>query len=50
VTQDDKGNVWAVYTDFQWIAQRHRIRDRDAQFAMANKVVASMTPSVAPLG
>ena len=22
-TQDEKGDVWAVYTDFQWIAQRH---------------------------
>lgn len=46
VTQDESGNVWAVYTDFQWIAQRHRITDREPQFAMANKVVASITPSV----
>lgn len=48
VTQDERGTVWAVYTDFQWIAQRHRISDRDPQFAMANKVVASITSSVAP--
>ncbi|MFM9846255.1 MAG: DUF302 domain-containing protein [Hyphomicrobiaceae bacterium] len=48
VTQDERGAVWAVYTDFQWIAQRHGIRDRDPQFAMANKVVASITSSVAP--
>ena len=46
VTQDDAGGVWAVYTDFQWIAQRHRIADRQPQFAMANKVVASITSSV----
>lgn len=46
VTQDETGRVWAVYTDFQWIAERHRIRDRDAQFAMANKVVASITSSI----
>lgn len=47
VTQDESGRVWAVYTDFQWIAQRHRITDREPQFAMANKVVASITSSVA---
>lgn len=39
VTQDQTGDVWAVFTDFQWIAQRHKITDRDPQFAMANRVV-----------
>ncbi|HEU0204597.1 MAG TPA: DUF302 domain-containing protein [Burkholderiaceae bacterium] len=47
VQQDDAGNVWAVYTDFGWIARRHGIKDRDAQFAMASKVIASITSSVA---
>lgn len=46
VTLDEKGDVWAVYTDFQWIAQRHGITDRDAQFKMASNVVASITSSV----
>src|SRR5262245_53071668 len=30
VNQDDAGQVWAVYTDFGWIARRHGIKDRDA--------------------
>ena len=46
VTQDDNGDVWAVYTDFQWIAQRHGITDRDPQFAMATAVVKSITSSI----
>src|SRR5690348_14132672 len=25
LTQDDNGEVWAVWTDFDWIARRHRI-------------------------
>jgi uncharacterized protein (DUF302 family) len=48
VTQDDKGQVWAVYTDFAWIARRHRIKDRGPQFKMASEVIASITSSVAP--
>jgi uncharacterized protein (DUF302 family) len=47
VTQDDQGRVWAVYTDFAWIAQRHHITDRDAQFKMASEVIGSITSSVA---
>lgn len=47
VTQDDDGTVWAAYTDFAWIAQRHRITDRGAQFKMATKVVRSITSTVA---
>jgi uncharacterized protein (DUF302 family) len=46
VTQDDAGQVWAVYTDFDWIARRHHITDRDAQFKMASEVIASITSSV----
>lgn len=47
VNQDDKGQVWAVYTDFGWIARRHNITDRNAQFTMASEVIASITSSVA---
>ena len=28
VLQDEAGVVWAAYTDFAWIARRHRIGDR----------------------
>ena len=48
VTQEDDGSVWAVYTDFHWIAKRHGIGDREAQFNMAMRVVASITSSVTP--
>ncbi len=46
VQQDADGQVWAIYTDFAWIARRHGITDRDAQFAMATKVIGSITSSV----
>ena len=46
VTQDDKGDVWAVYTDFQWIADRHGIKNREAQFRMATSVVESITSTL----
>ena len=46
LTQDDNGDVWAVWTDFDWIARRHNIRDRDAQFKMATKVVKSITATI----
>ena len=47
VRQDAGGQVWAVYTDFGWIAKRHGITDREAQFKMASDVIASITSSVA---
>ena len=47
LTQDDNGDVWAVWTDFGWIAKRHNIRDRAAQFEMASKVVGSITSTIA---
>jgi uncharacterized protein (DUF302 family) len=47
VTQEDDGSVWTVYSDFGWIARRHGIRNRDAQFKMASQVIASITSSVA---
>jgi uncharacterized protein (DUF302 family) len=47
ITQDDQGQVWAVYTDFKWIAARHGIRDRDEQFGTATGVIRSITSSIA---
>ena len=47
VTQDDKGQVWAAYTDFDWIKRRHGIENRDDAFKMASSVIASITSSVA---
>ncbi len=47
VTKDAGGQVWAVYTDFGWIARRHGITDRDPQFKMASEVIGSITSSVA---
>jgi uncharacterized protein (DUF302 family) len=47
LTQDDNGDVWAVWTDFEWIARRHNIRDRAAQFKMATAVVGSITSTIA---
>jgi uncharacterized protein (DUF302 family) len=47
VTEDANGAVWTVYTDFNWIARRHGISNRDAQFRMASEVIKSITGSVA---
>ena len=47
VSQDSQGQVWAIYTDFGWIAHRHGISDREAQFKMASDVIGSITSSVA---
>ena len=47
VQQDERGDVWAVYTDFLWIARRHRVEEADqAPFKMASGVIASITSSV----
>lgn len=46
ITQDERGTVWAAYTDFAWIAQRHRITDRAPQFKMATEVVRSITSTI----
>ncbi len=46
LTQDDNGDVWAVWTDFGWIAKRHNITDRGAQFEMATKVIGSITSTI----
>lgn len=46
VREDADGKVWAVYTDFGWIAQRHHISDRKEQFAKATSVVESITSTI----
>lgn len=46
VFEDAQGQVWAVYNDFSYIAQRHGITDRDAQFKMASEVIGSITATV----
>jgi uncharacterized protein (DUF302 family) len=46
VIQDERGDVYAAYTDFDWIAQRYGIRNRKEQFATANNVIASITSSL----
>jgi uncharacterized protein (DUF302 family) len=46
VVQDNAGDVWAIYTDFEWIARRHNITVRDAQFRMAAEVIASITSAI----
>lgn len=46
ISQDDNGEVWAAYTDFAWIARRHGIANRPAEFAMATTVIESITASV----
>ena len=47
VQQDAQGNVWAIYTDFGWIARRHGITGEAAKpFDMASGVIASITSSV----
>jgi uncharacterized protein (DUF302 family) len=46
VFENEKGEVWAAYTDFDWIARRHGIENRKDQFKMASTVIASITSSV----
>ncbi len=49
VQQDDKGDVWAVYTDFGWIARRHGIAGEAAKpFQAASGVISSITSSIQP--
>jgi len=42
VTQADDGTVWIAWTDFRFIADRYRIKDRPAQLKMASEVAASI--------
>ena len=45
VTEDQAGQVWVAYTDFSYIARRHHISNRDADFKMASEVAASIAAS-----
>ena len=47
VYRDAQGAVWVAWTDFDWIARRHGVTSRDAQFHMASQVAASIAASVA---
>ncbi|MGZ5913621.1 MAG: DUF302 domain-containing protein [Reyranella sp.] len=47
VYRDATGAVWVAYSDFEWIARRHGVTSRDAQFHMASQVAASIASSVA---
>lgn len=46
VSEDETGAVWTIYNDFQYIARRHGITDRDAAFDKASEVIASITSSI----
>ena len=46
VFENEKGEVWTAYTDFDWIARRHGIKNRSDQFKMASTVITSITSSV----
>ena len=47
VFEDEKGVVWAAYTDFAYIARRHQIKGMDNEaFQKASGVIASITSSV----
>ena len=46
VYENEKGEVWTAYTDFDWIARRHGIKNRLDQFKMASSVITSITSSV----
>jgi uncharacterized protein (DUF302 family) len=46
VYENDKGEVWTAYTDFDWIARRYGIKNRTGQFEMASAVIDSITSSV----
>jgi len=47
VYRDASGVVWVAWTDFAWIAKRHGVATREAQFHMASEVAASIASSVA---
>lgn len=46
VIEDDDGTVWAAYTDFDWIAQRHRITHHALEFKMEKDVITLITSSL----
>jgi uncharacterized protein (DUF302 family) len=46
VYENERGEVWTAYTDFDWIARRHEIESRKDQFKMASSVIESITSTV----
>jgi hypothetical protein len=46
VYENEKGEVWTAYTEFDWIARRHGIENRKDQFSMASSVITSITSSI----
>lgn len=47
VQQDERGDVWAIYTDFGWIARRHGIAgEAQKPFQTASGVIASIASSI----
>jgi uncharacterized protein (DUF302 family) len=47
VYEDESGQTWAAYSDFDWIARRHGIKDREQAFKMAASVIASIAAAAA---
>lgn len=45
VFQDGDNHVWVSWTDFDYIAKRHHIDTRSAQFKMASEVAGSIADS-----
>jgi uncharacterized protein (DUF302 family) len=46
VYQTKDGSVKVAYTDFDWIAHRYGIKNRQKEFRMATEVIRSVTASV----
>src|SRR5687768_17422798 len=46
VIADEKGQVWTIHNDFDYIARRHHITNRRNAFRMASEVVKSITSSI----
>jgi uncharacterized protein (DUF302 family) len=47
VFEDERGDVWTAYTDFGYVARRHRISGAGSEpFRKASEVIASITSSV----
>ncbi|ASY60393.1 MULTISPECIES: DUF302 domain-containing protein [Sinorhizobium] len=46
VYEAEDGSVYAAYTDFEWIAKRHRIANRKHEFVMASEVIRAVTDDV----
>ncbi len=46
VVADGDGSIWVAWTDFTYIKQRYKLKDRDAAIKMATEVSASIASSV----